>query len=267
MGLHVGKFFGENWVYNVGDWRPAPPLFPRILPPITAQMHLDNLTALRAPKTQVVANPANAEIRQSDFALLSEGVWINDSVTDAYMNLIVQRSKSEAGRAMGLPKVEALSVFHMPRFKEKGYEGVKSWARNRDLSNIDFLLVPWNLVNRHWAIAVVQYDERQLYWYDSMPDPDLYTQYYYDLKCVKQYLYYHEKDITPRLTAPRHDFMTWRTWPKVICPSQNNGSDCGIFACQVANLISQSAPLYFAQDEMLYWRQRMMVELRTGVLM
>ena len=45
------------------------------------------------------------------------------------------------------------------------------------------------------------------------------------------------------------------------CPQQQNGADCGIFACKVVDFISREAPVNFSQEDMPYFRKRMIWEI------
>ena len=50
-------------------------------------------------------------------------------------------------------------------------------------------------------------------------------------------------------------------------PQQQNGYDCGIFACKFANFISQDLDFTFDQRHMSYFRKRLSVEiLRKTIL-
>lgn len=46
-------------------------------------------------------------------------------------------------------------------------------------------------------------------------------------------------------------------------PQQNNGSDCGVFACQFASYTARNAPFDFGPDDMPYFRRRMVYEILT----
>lgn len=44
-------------------------------------------------------------------------------------------------------------------------------------------------------------------------------------------------------------------------PRQMNGSDCGMFACKFAEYLSRDADITFGQEEMPYFRDRMVYEI------
>ncbi len=44
-------------------------------------------------------------------------------------------------------------------------------------------------------------------------------------------------------------------------PQQQNGSDCGVFTCKFAEYLSRDANLTFVQENMNYYRDRMIYEI------
>lgn len=49
-------------------------------------------------------------------------------------------------------------------------------------------------------------------------------------------------------------------------PQQNNGYDCGVFACQFAVYSALGKPFLFSQSDMPNIRKRMVVEISNGEL-
>jgi hypothetical protein len=45
------------------------------------------------------------------------------------------------------------------------------------------------------------------------------------------------------------------------CPRQQNGFDCGVFALQCAEYEGRGAPYKFSQDDMPYYRMRIVADL------
>ena len=50
-------------------------------------------------------------------------------------------------------------------------------------------------------------------------------------------------------------------------PQQLNGSDCGMFVCKFAEFISRDAAFTFSQQDMPYFRKRMMWEIVKDTLL
>lgn len=50
-------------------------------------------------------------------------------------------------------------------------------------------------------------------------------------------------------------------------PRQNNDYDCGVFICMYAEFISRNRQFTFTQDDMEYFRKKMIHEICTGTLL
>lgn len=50
-------------------------------------------------------------------------------------------------------------------------------------------------------------------------------------------------------------------------PQQMNGSDCGMFSCMFAEYISRNVPISFSQNDMPYFRRKMVLEIVEGRLL
>ena len=53
-------------------------------------------------------------------------------------------------------------------------------------------------------------------------------------------------------------------WKRGETPQQRNGSDCGVFMTQTAEHLARGAALDFTQDDMEYFRRRMVLEIRDA---
>jgi sentrin-specific protease 1 len=50
-------------------------------------------------------------------------------------------------------------------------------------------------------------------------------------------------------------------------PQQMNGSDCGMFSCMYAEFICRNADITFTQEDMPYFRRKMVYEIYTCKLL
>lgn len=50
-------------------------------------------------------------------------------------------------------------------------------------------------------------------------------------------------------------------------PHQMNGSDCGMFSCMYAEFLCRDANITFTQDDMPYFRRKMVYEIYTCKLL
>lgn len=61
----------------------------------------------------------------------------------------------------------------------------------------------------------------------------------------------------------KQDLQTdqWKKIRRTDIPTQQNGSDCGMFACKFAEYASRRAEIDFDQQRMPYFRKRMVWEI------
>lgn len=57
------------------------------------------------------------------------------------------------------------------------------------------------------------------------------------------------------------DLKDWQDIHPQDIPLQMNGSDCGVFMCKYADFISKNAPFTFDQENMPYFRKRMILDI------
>uniref|UniRef100_A0AC35FKK6 Ubiquitin-like protease family profile domain-containing protein n=1 Tax=Panagrolaimus sp. PS1159 TaxID=55785 RepID=A0AC35FKK6_9BILA len=103
------------------------------------------------------------EIKRKDLKTLSGLAWLNDEVINFYLDLVVKRSKKDGS----LPKVYAFLTFFYSTLIQKGYGSVKGWTRNVDVFDYDIWIVPVHLTG-HWCMAIVDVQNQQIEYYDSM---------------------------------------------------------------------------------------------------
>ena len=63
------------------------------------------------------------------------------------------------------------------------------------------------------------------------------------------------------------DFEGWTDVTEHQGPYQDNGFDCGVFACQFINYLCKGLDMTFTQEHMQYLRNRMTYELVSSELM
>lgn len=203
------------------------------------------------PPTEVLVQIDGVDITRRDIRTLTGLNWLNDEIINAYLSLIVMRGKEPKRR-----KVYAFNTFFYPKVRESGYNSVKRWTRKVDIFSHDFILVPVHLGN-HWCMAVINFMDRTISYYDSLGGG---TNGCCDT--LLEYLRYESND------KKKQDFDD-ENWKLINCynelgiPQQQNGSDCGVFACIYAEYLTREAKLKFGQQHMSYFRQKMIYELLT----
>jgi len=110
----------------------------------------------------------------------------------------------------------------------------------------------------HWCLAVIDFKKKQIQYYDSMGGNNQGC-----LNVLRQYLC----DESREKKKQEFDLSGWSSVIMKEIPQQLNGSDCGMFACKFADYITREAPITFTQEDMPYFRRRMVYEIVTATLL
>ncbi|MFT7818134.1 sentrin-specific protease 2 isoform X2 [Arapaima gigas] len=211
------------------------------------QQEINQALAQKDPDL-VLSSAFKLRITQRDLATLQDGGWLNDEVINFYMNLLMCRSEQGRGR-----KVYAFSTFFFPKLHGGGHTAVRRWTKVVDLFEYEIIVVPLHL-GVHWSLAVIDFNTKSVMYYDSMGQR-------HDDICKLLLLYLKEE-----LKAKKNKDLDVSRWVAASLnakeiPQQNNGSDCGVFACKYADYVSQGRPLTFTQSHVPYFRRRMIWEI------
>ena len=218
-------------------------------PEISRKMHEEITEALKGDKLVVKSFKIN--IKTSDLLGLNGENWLNDNVIEFYMNLIADRSMKEAYRREKLPTVYAMSTYFFRRLMENGPSAVKRWLKNVDIFDYDLILVPIHQ-EEHWCLATVDFRCPGVFYYDSMGGHNMPA-----LSLILEYLQVEHLN-------KRNAVLDIKRYVKEIvedCPQQENGADCGIFACKAAEFLSRDETLKFSQQDMQFYRKLMVYEI------
>lgn len=203
------------------------------------------------PYTQALIELDGVQILRKDIQTLTGLNWLNDEIINAYMFLIVTRGKSTDYKS-----VYTFNTFFYPKVRDSGHGSVKRWTRKVNIFSYDFLLVPVHLGN-HWCLAVIDFTKKSISYFDSLGGSSS--------TCTRVLLDYLKAESSDKL---KQDFDTenWKCIDKYRdgIPKQENGSDCGVFACTYAEYATRLAKLDFTQKDMPYFRKKMIYEIVKG---
>ncbi|KAL6454545.1 Senp1 Sentrin-specific protease 1 [Candida maltosa Xu316] len=195
-----------------------------------------------------VNNNYSIGITTSDLQTLREPKWLNDNVIDYYFNLIMKE----------YPEVFGWTTHFYTALESRGYQGVARWAKRKkiDLFQKAKVLVPVNIANTHWALAVIDNMDRTITYYDSLNTVG-------NPQAVANLATYMDGEAKRLGLEP----ITYDLIPHVTSPQQKNGSDCGVFTCTTARYISGDKKLNFSQDDMKVIRRKMVYEILENNLL
>ncbi|XP_071454063.1 uncharacterized protein [Hetaerina americana] len=237
------------------------------LPELTQEM-LDIVhNALQKGRGCVLARLGANVITGADIQTLADSNWLNDEVINNYMDMLTQRGQSD-----DYPSVYCFNTFFYPKLNSSGYSSIRRWTKKVDIFQKDMLIVPLHL-EIHWALAVVDFRQKTICYYDSMNGRKRNI-----LQALMKYLQDEKSD----KKKEKFDSSGWDIKLVHDIPQQRNGYDCGVFACMFAEHLSRGVvsgskgsskcrrtypPFPFSQDNMPYFRKRMIYEILSGKLL
>ncbi|KAH0473828.1 MAG: hypothetical protein KVP17_001953 [Porospora cf. gigantea B] len=217
----------------------------------------------RVAADRIRAGEGDLPLPPTDMRTLQPGTWLNDEVINAYMQLLNERnarhreafskSQTSQNKVMDVdpdsapsnepgtflpPSVYCWNSFFFPKLcgsdwrKSGDYQAVARWSTRKgiDVFDLDWMVVPVHVKQCHWVCAAVDMRNRRVYYLDSMTGPEgglVFSKLLEYLKCE------HE-DKLGRPLAYSDEWML----AEVDAPTQDNGSDCGVFTCAAAEYIS-----------------------------
>jgi sentrin-specific protease 1 len=224
------------------------------LPKLTDEMLRDIRNALvHSPADEVLVEGFGLRITRKDLHTLSGLNWLNDEVINFYMNLLIARGHASDK----YPKVHAMNTFFYPKLLSGGHASLRRWTRKVDIFAQNVVVVPIHL-DIHWCMSIIDFRDKSITYYDSMGgnNPKCLT-------ALKQYL----QDESIDKKKQTYDMSNWKLYSAKKIPQQMNGSDCGVFSCMFAEYVCANKKITFTQDDMPYFRNKMVYEILKGKLL
>ncbi|KZC05881.1 PREDICTED: sentrin-specific protease 1-like [Dufourea novaeangliae] len=223
------------------------------LPMLTEEMLQEIKNALiPRPQDEVLVEGFGLRITRKDVHTLADLNWLNDEVINFYMNLLIARSTHNR-----YPKVHAMNTFFYPKLITGGHTSLKRWTRKIDIFAQDLLVVPIHL-GIHWCMSIIDFRNKSICYYDSMGGNNPKC-----LSALRQYL----EDESLDKKKQTYDTSNWKLECAKNIPQQMNGSDCGVFSCMFAEYICANKKITFTQQDMPYFRNKMVYEILKSKLL
>ncbi|XP_033104112.1 sentrin-specific protease 1-like [Anneissia japonica] len=198
------------------------------------------------PAGQILVEGFRCSLTRNHIQTLNGLNWLNDEVINFYFSLLVERSEQDS-----YPSMHNFNTFFYPKLLQGGHNPIRRWTKKVDIFSKNLILVPVHL-GVHWCLAVIDMRNKTITYYDSMGNANPKC-----LQALRQYLYDEYKD----KKQGELDLSGWKLINCMDIPLQMNGCDCGMFACKYAEYISRDATITFTQEDMPYFRRRMVWEI------
>lgn len=200
--------------------------------------------------TKFQSNIPRSEIKHLDWRLTGSSAWLSDDIIDYYFLLMNERNESK-----GLPKTYSMPANIWTFYSKHGYEAVlkRVWMKTFRL-NFDILLIPiCESSVKHWCLATVDLRLQTIRYFDSLNFGNAEN----SLNKVFEFLNFQSQ----RENKCELNLNEWNLEIATNIPKQENDYDCGVFCCQFAEFISRDRQLNFEQNDMKYFRQKMLYEI------
>jgi len=189
----------------------------------------------------------NGNLTEVDLLTLNDREWLNDSVINEYLKLIVRSSDRE--------NIAVLSSFFVEGLLRDKFE------KTPDLTG-KYTIIPINL-NSHWTLAIVMFPEYSITYFNSMGD----TLEVEDQEMAWKLVNYFDKKY-PVPAGAKTSSWSFKVYNNI--QYQTNSDDCGVFVLAWARawLFDQQLLFYIGSDvQMQKLRKIFQYELKEDKLM
>ncbi|KAL8273953.1 hypothetical protein Esti_002132 [Eimeria stiedai] len=263
---------------------PPPPLIPMRLGRVSKTREISEEEAKAAKRlfrhskgSFELIEKFNIPISVDVLRCLEGSNWLNDEVINFYFvfNLLNFEHISDVIASLrSVCRCFFFSTFFYSKLSGPGddestgynYEGVKRWTRRQkvDIFEKDLIFIPLHLGQLHWTLGVI--DMRQgkesIRFFDSLGGRHKPL-----AGRMRRYLQDEHKD---KKGTPLQEHRSWYALPNGEpergTPQQQNGFDCGVFLCQIAECISDGREFDFDQRHISNMRLKMALDIVKGSL-
>lgn len=197
------------------------------------------------------------KIYRGEFGSLRDGNWLDDVCIDFYLALLQRRQRNPEYSGLRCHFFSAFFYAGLVHSGKYQFNAVSSWTDQLQYSlfNMDRLILPVNLENKHWALVVVYIAERKLEYLDSLG---------YDgniiMSNICRYLDDHARDMKLEVL----DAFKWERASNKHIPMQKDDFNCGIFALAYADYRSLGLELSFSASDVPRFRKKIAQEILIG---
>eukprot|EP00742_Colponemidia_sp_Colp-10_P008167 GILJ01008823.1.p2 GENE.GILJ01008823.1~~GILJ01008823.1.p2 ORF type:complete len:436 (-),score=65.68 GILJ01008823.1:2219-3526(-) len=207
----------------------------------------------------VLISKFNVDLTRDKIRCLKDATWLNDEIINFYFKLLGERNRIEVEKfgRLRIPKCYYQTTFFYAKLVENGYnyQSVRRWTTRQkvDIFDTDKMIVPVNLSQTHWCIAVIDFRIKEILYIDSMWGSNE--------ACLNALLKYLVDEYKDKKGGDLDTTMWRKRNAKSSVPRQSNGYDCGMFICKFAECVSEDRSWDFDQSQMRTFRKRMVLEL------
>ena len=222
--------------------------------PLTGEEEEAVRQILSTGRNEVVVDHFNIEMTTALIQCLKEQTWLNGDVVNFYMELLGARN----------PKCHFFNSFFYTKLSLGGvytYKNVHRWSQKANIKiiELDKVFAPIHVGGNHWCMSCINFKKKRFEYYDSLGGQNV--------ACLEYLRQYVQDEARLHSGVEEYDFNGWEVYTPKDIPRQLNEYDCGVFACKFADYLSDNLPLKFTQEDMPYFRRRMVVEIKNKCIL
>jgi sentrin-specific protease 1 len=199
---------------------------------------------------------SNIDISGETLQCLRPNQWLNDDVTNLYLELLKERQTRDPQKYFKCHFFNTFFYVKLVSGSGYNYKAVSRWTTKRklgyDLIDCDIIFVPIH-IDIHWTLGVINNRERKFVYLDSLFTGVGHT----ILNAMAKYLV----DEVKQKSQKNIDVSSWGMEYVEERPQQQNGYDCGMFMLKYIDFYSRGLSLQFSQKDMPYFRLRTAKEI------
>ena len=216
------------------------------LPMISEEMCtvIDKVMAL--PSTALVAEYCRIQIRRREIDSLKDYQWVTSDILDYMFCLIAARTEATHSLA-----------FHFIQFLSNGgHKAVEKHTRGIDLFSFKKIIIPIHTPG-HWSCVGIDMEKKRIIYFDSKG--------WKNQACLEMLRNYLAEEHQVRKNCALN-LSDWTLTHAEDIPKQIN-DDCGIFTIKFAQYFARGSQMTFKEENMRYYRKRMVWEIKQKILM
>ena len=218
------------------------------LPVISVEMDDVIREALNSSSgTEVVTRRARIHVLISDIKTLIGSNWLIDTIVHSMFALIADRSNSTF----------TFDTHFRMTLEMRGRINV-----NSDIFEYKTIIIPVHTENPgHWSTVGIDVEKKKIFYFNSLKRRNDKSEEDF-LELVFNFL--NQEHLAKKGIALDSD--SWKRCRPQKIPIQRNGHDCGVFCIKYAQYFARRQPMNFSQEDMDYYRRRMIWEILNNEL-
>lgn len=189
------------------------------------------------------------ELNEEDISRLKEGIWLNNKIISAYLEIVSKHFRKEGLNVFILSTHFYKNILECDSFK------IIDSFKNYNFKKYDFVVIPIHLKN-HWTICIVDLEARNFEYYDSISSSSPKSNKNLNiLRIIKKNFC--------KYSSPKFSTFSLKDKSEFI-PKQENSFDCGVYCCFYVRYRLENENFNFSQNNTTILRNKILLELYLG---